>query len=132
MNPNMNLIHIVALLAVIQFFYFGVKVGRARVQYGIKAPAVSGHEVFERHFRVQQNSLELLLLFYPGLYLFGSHISPVWAAAIGVVYLIGRQIYAVTYVKDPSSREAGFIISLLASVVLLLGGLGGAIWQMLR
>ncbi|MBS0400336.1 MAG: MAPEG family protein [Proteobacteria bacterium] len=119
-------------LAALQFLYFGAKVGQARGRYGIKAPAVSGHEVFERHFRVQQNSLELLLLFYPGLYLFGSHISPVWAAAIGVVYLIGRQIYAVTYVKDPSSREAGFIISLLASVVLLLGGLGGAIWQMLR
>lgn len=119
-------------LAALQFLYFGAKVGQARGRYGIKAPAVSGHEVFERHFRVQQNSLELLLLFYPGLYLFGSHISPVWAAAIGVVYLIGRQIYAVTYVKDPSSREAGFVISLLASVVLLLGGLGGAVWQMLR
>jgi len=119
-------------LAALQFLYFGAKVGQARGRYGIKAPAVSGHEVFERHFRVQQNSLELLLLFYPGLYLFGSRISPVWAAAIGVVYLVGRQIYAVTYVKDPSSREAGFVISLLASVVLLLGGLGGAVWQMLR
>jgi len=119
-------------LAALQFLYFGAKVGQARGRYGIKAPAVSGHEVFERHFRVQQNSLELLLLFYPGLYLFGSHISPVWAAAIGVVYLVSRQIYAVTYVKDPSSREAGFVISLLASVVLLLGGLGGTIWQMLR
>lgn len=119
-------------LAALQFLYFGAKVGQARGRYGIKAPAVSGHEVFERHFRVQQNSLELLLLFYPGLYLFGSHISPVWAAAIGVVYLVGRQIYAVTYVKDPSSREAGFVISLLASVILLLGGLGGTIWQMLH
>lgn len=123
---------IVIGLSALQFLYFGMRVGQARVRYGIKAPAVTGHEVFERHFRVQQNSLEQLLLFYPGLYLFGAHISPGWAAAIGVVYVIGRQIYAVTYVKNPSSREAGFAISLLASTALLLGGLGGAVWQMLR
>jgi len=123
---------IVIGLVALQFLYFGVKVGQARSRYGIKAPATTGHELFERHFRVQQNSLESLLLFYPGLYLFSGHIGATWAAALGVVYLIGRQLYAVTYVKNPASREAGFAISMVATMVLLLGGLGAAVWHTLR
>lgn len=123
---------IVIGLTALQFLYFGIKVGQARGRYGIRAPAITGNEVFERHFRVQQNSLESLLLFYPGLYLFSGHISAAWAAAVGVVYLVGRQIYAIAYVKAPASRETGFVISMLASMVLLLGGLGAAVWHTLR
>ena len=44
----MNLVHLVAVLAVIQYMVFSVLVGRARVRYGVKAPATSGHEMFER------------------------------------------------------------------------------------
>ena len=122
-------VDIVIALAALQFLFFGMQVGKARGQYGVKAPASSGHEVFDRHFRVQQNSLESLLLFYPGLYLFSSHISPMWAAALGVVFLIGRQIYALAYVKDPASRGPGFLISMLATMVLLVGGLAMTVWQ---
>jgi len=35
----------------------------------VKAPAVSGHEMFERVYRVQMNTLELMVLLLPGLYL---------------------------------------------------------------
>lgn len=122
-------VDIVIALAALQFLVFGMQVGKARGQYGVKAPASSGHEVFDRHFRVQQNSLESLLLFYPGLYLFSSHISPMWAAALGVVFLIGRQLYALAYVKDPASRGPGFLISMLATMVLLVGGLAMTVWQ---
>jgi len=44
----MNYVHIVALLAIIQFIVFGMLVGKARGQYGIKAPAMTGNEHFER------------------------------------------------------------------------------------
>lgn len=37
-----------AALAILQFFLFGILVGRARAEFGIKAPATSGHELFER------------------------------------------------------------------------------------
>ena len=33
--------------------YFGVLVGRARLRYHVKAPAVIGDENFERAYRVQ-------------------------------------------------------------------------------
>ena len=96
----MAYVDIVTALAVLQFLVFGFKVGKARGRYGVKAPAVTGNEVFERHFRVQQNTLEQLIAFLPGLYLFSHYYSPRVAAGLGLVYLIGREMYAFTYVKD--------------------------------
>jgi uncharacterized membrane protein YecN with MAPEG domain len=128
----MAYVDIVIALAVLQFVVFATKVGMAREKWGIKAPATTGNEVFERHFRVQQNTLELLVMLLPGLYLFSRHISPVWAAILGVVYLIGREVYAASYVKDPAKRSAGFGISFLPVMALILGGAGGAVWHLIR
>jgi glutathione S-transferase len=125
----MMYVDIVIALAAIQFLIFGMQVGAARGRYGIKAPATSGHDLFDRYFRVQQNSLESLVVFLPGLYLFSGHVSPLWAAALGAVYLIGRQLYAMAYVKNPASRGPGYGISMLAAVVLLGGGLAMAVWH---
>ena len=123
----MACVDIVTALALLQFIVFGFKVGRARGRYGIKAPATSGNETFERHFRVQQNTLEQLIVFLPGLYLFSHYYSPLVAAAIGVIYLIGREVYSMTYVKDPAKREVGYGLTFLPTVVLVLGGLFGAV-----
>ncbi|HUX73388.1 MAG TPA: MAPEG family protein [Steroidobacteraceae bacterium] len=123
----MAYVHIVTALAVLQFIVFGLKVGGARSRYGIKAPAVGGHEAFERHFRVQQNTLEQLVAFLPGLYLFSRYFNPVWAAALGAVYLLGREIYAGSYVKDPAKRGPGFGLSFIPIAMLIVGGLIGAI-----
>ena len=123
----MACVDIVTALALLQFIVFGFKVGRARGRYGIKAPATSGNETFERHFRVQQNTLEQLIVFLPGLYLFSHYYSPLVAAAIGVIYLIGREVYSMTYVKDPAKREIGYGLTFLPTVVLVLGGLFGAV-----
>jgi glutathione S-transferase len=122
----MPYVDIVTALALLQFVWFGMQVGGARGKYGVKAPAVTGNEIFERHFRVQQNTLELLVMFIPGLYLFGHYFNPLWAAALGVVYLIGRQIYSMSYVKDPASRSAGYGLSFLPALILVVGGLIGA------
>ena len=123
----MAYVDIVTALAVLQFMVFGFKVGAARGRYGVKAPAVSGHEVFERYFRVQQNTLEQLVAFLPGLYLFSHYYNPVWAAAIGVVYLAGREIYSASYVSDPAKRGPGFAMTFVAVVVLVGGGAVGAV-----
>src|SRR5262245_12724402 len=85
----MAYVAIVAALAVLQLVYFGVLTGRARGQYKVEAPATSGHPIFERHFRVQQNTLEQMVIFLPGLYLFGHYVSEPIAALIGSVYLVG-------------------------------------------
>ncbi len=123
----MRYVDIVTALAVLQYLVFGFKVGSARERYGVRAPAVTGHEIFERRFRVQQNTLEQLIAFLPGLYLFGRYWHPVWGAAIGVVYLVGRELYSAAYVRDPAKRGPGFGLSFLAVAVLVVGGLCGAV-----
>ena len=122
----MAYVDIVTALAVLQFIVFGFRVGAARGRYGVKAPAITGNEIFERLFRVQQNTLEQLIAFLPGIYLFSKYFSPLVAAALGAVYLIGREIYAYTYVKDPSKREVGYGMTFLPMVNLVVGGLIGA------
>jgi glutathione S-transferase len=126
----MAYVDIVTALALLQFVYLGFRVGGARAKYGVKAPATSGNELFERHFRVQQNTLEQLIVFIPGLYLFSRYFNPLYAAALGVVYLIGRQIYAVSYVRDPAARGAGFGITFLPTVALIAGSLIGALMRL--
>ena len=91
----------------------------------MKAPAITGNETFERLFRVQQNTLEQLIAFLPGIYLFSKYFSPLVAAALGAVYLIGRELYAYTYVKDPAKREVGYGMTFLPMVILVVGGLIG-------
>jgi len=118
---------IVTVLALIEFLAFGILVGRARGKYGIKAPATSGHPVFERTFRVHQNTQEQLLIFLPALWMFGQLLSPVWGAALGLVFIAGRAVYAAGYIADAEKRGTGFLISSLANLVLLLGALYGAI-----
>ena len=126
----MTYVDIVTALALLQFMVFGFRVSKARGRYGVAAPAIAGNEVFERYFRVQQNTLEQLIVFLPALYVFSHYYSPLVAAALGVVYLIGREIYAFTYVKDPKKREIGFVLTVLPLAILIFGGLFGAIRQL--
>ena len=123
----MAYVDIVTALAVLQFIVFGFRVGAARGRYGVKAPAITGNDIFERYFRVQQNTLEQLIAFLPGIYLFSRYFNPLVAASLGVVYLVGRELYAFTYVKDPSKRDVGFGMTFLPLVILVAGGLIGAI-----
>jgi glutathione S-transferase len=122
----MAYVDIVTALALLQFIVFLMQVARARGKYGVLAPATTGNEIFERHFRVQQNTLEQLILFLPGLYLFAHYFNPLWAAGLGLIYLIGRQVYSASYVKDPKTRSAGFGLTFLPTLVLIVGGVIGA------
>ena len=118
---------VVIVIAVLQYIAFGALVGKARGRYGVKAPAVAGHEVFDRYFRVQQNTLELLIAFIPAISLFAIYVNPNWAAGIGLVYVVGRQLYLHGYVADPSRRSLGFSLSALPILLLLAGALLGAV-----
>lgn len=117
----MPFVALVTVVALLQFLYLGLQVARARGRYGVKAPATTGNEVFERHFRVQMNTLEQLLMFLPALWIFASFISPLWAAALGVVFILGRAIYALTYVRDPRTRSLGFALTALPTLAMLMG-----------
>lgn len=122
----MPYVHIVIGLALVEFLYFGLEVAKARGRYNVPAPAVAGNEMFERYFRVQMNTLEQLVIFIPSILLFGYYLSPYLAAALGVVYLVGRLVYLFAYVKDPKKRELGFILSVAPSAILLFGAIFGA------
>lgn len=121
----MNYIDLVALLAVLQFVFFGVLVGRARGQYSIKAPAISGHELFERAYRVQMNTLELMVAFLPALYIAGKYWPATYVALSGLVYLIGRFIYWRSYTAAPASRGLGFGLSMLPILALVIAAFVG-------
>jgi len=123
----MPYVHIVTALAVLQFIVFGFRVAAARERYGVKAPAITGNETFERLFRIQMNTLEQLIGLIPGLYLYSRYFSPYVAAALGVVYLLGRELYAFTYARDPAKRSVGFGLTFLPMVILLVGGIIGAV-----
>ena len=128
----MSVVAIVTVLALIVYMYTALRVGLARGQYGVDAPAVSGHPIFERHYRVQMNTLEQLMVFLPALWLFATYASAAFAAGIGVVFVIGRVIYAVTYVADPRRRTVGFLLGFLANVILVVGALIGGGLALLR
>jgi hypothetical protein len=123
----MDYIAIVTVVALLQYVFFASAVGHARGKYGVKAPAVTGHEVFERYFRVQQNTLELLVVLLPSLWLFAQYVSPLWGAALGAVYVVGRMLYFTSYVRDPARRELGFALSVLPALALAIGALVGAL-----
>ena len=123
----MELPALVTLLALIEYLVFTFFVGLGRAKYGIEAPATTGDEQWERLYRVQQNTLEQLIVFLPALWVFATYLSPTYAAAIGTVFLIGRPIYAIAYANKPSHRALGFVMGYLANAVLVLGGLYGVI-----
>jgi len=120
---------IVSLASLLLYFYMGLRVGRSRAKYSIAAPAVVGHPDFERDYRIQMNTLEWLPTFLASLWLFAvSWNSDRIAAAIGLVWIIGRVLYLTGYARAAEARGPGFGIQALAAGALLFGALGRIIW----
>ena len=107
-----------------------VQVGRARGKSGINAPAMTGDPLLERAVRVQCNTLEWLPIFLVSLWLFAIYWDELVAAGLGIVWIVGRVIYSTGYMADPAKRSAGFMIQMLASVVLLFGALGRIVYSL--
>jgi uncharacterized MAPEG superfamily protein len=127
----MELVVIVVILAILEYMVFSILVGKARGTYGVAAPAISGDPVFERYYRVHQNTLEQLIIFIPAIVIYGYYGNPTWAAAIGVLFLVGRPVYLMAYVKDPAKRGPGFLLGFAANVILLIASLVALIGNLL-
>ncbi|MFO1388503.1 MAPEG family protein [Cellvibrio sp.] len=122
---------IITLLSLLLFTATVVWVGAARIKYGVKAPATTGNENFERIFRVQMNTLENLVLFLPALWLFNEYVSFLWAGILGLIWLIGRVDYALSYARAAEARSRGYGVSAAASLVLLIGAAIGIAMRIL-
>jgi uncharacterized membrane protein YecN with MAPEG domain len=127
MQPH-SWVALVTLVAILVYVWMGLRVGAARGKSGIAAPAMTGDPILERHIRVQANTLEWLPIFLAGLWLFAIYWNDLIAAGLGVVWIVGRILYAVGYVADPAKREAGFMIQALAAAILVFGALGRIVW----
>ena len=121
---------LVTLGALALYFWTGIEVARARGKHGIKAPAITGNEDFERTFRVQMNTLEWLPLFLVSLWLCAMYWDPRITALIGAVWIVGRVIYMHGYIVAAEQRSMGFLVQGVTVLVLFLGGLVGAIMSL--
>ena len=120
----MEYVALVTVLLVSQYMVFMMLVGAARGKSGIKAPAVTGDENFERAYRVQMNTLEQLMVALPALWVSGMYFDSLVAALLGMAFFLGRVMYRAGYVKDPEKRGIGFGMGFLA----VLGLIGTALW----
>lgn len=128
----LHLTAIVTCLAVMLYFYTTMQVSRARATYGIKAPATIGNPDFERVFRVQMNTLEWMPIFLPSLWLFALYLSDLFAALIGLVWIVGRVVYMSGYTQAASKRGSGFTIQTVAALLLWGGAIYGIVARMLK
>lgn len=126
-------VYLVTLLILLEYLIFGYLVSRARSRHGVVAPAVTGHPEFERYHRVQQNTIEQLVVVLPAMWIFGLTLSGLWAAALGVVFVVARGWYAHGYItsKSGGGRHYGFMLGLYATVALLVGAGIGAVKALL-
>ena len=121
---------VVSLLALLVYIWMGLNVGRARGKSGIAAPAMTGDPILERAVRVHYNTLEWLPIFLVSLWLFAVYWNELVAAALGVVWIVGRLVYSTGYMADPGKRSTGFMIQMAAAAVLLFGALGKIVWSL--
>jgi glutathione S-transferase len=127
-----NFTALVTLLAVILYFWIGFRVGQARVNFGVKAPATTGNPDFERAFRIQANTLECMPIFLPAIWLAAIYVSDIGAALLGVVWIAGRVLYMRGYAEAAEKRETGFFVQAIAAGLLWLAALIGVGASMLH
>lgn len=118
---------LVVWLTVVLLLAVTMLTGRARGKYGIAAPAVSGHPLFERAYRVQMNTLEQAVIFLPALWLATQSGHPAWAGVLGLVWLVGRVAYVPAYMRHPPARHYPFLLAMTALLLLLILGAWGVL-----
>jgi glutathione S-transferase len=128
----LNFTAVVTLLAVILYFWIGLRVAQARGKFGIKPPATTGHPDFERAFRIQMNTREWMPIVLPAMWLAAIYVSDIGAALLGVVWIVGRALYMRGYTEAVEKREIGFIVQAIAAGLLWLAALIGVLASMLH
>jgi glutathione S-transferase len=120
-------LELITVLALVEYVVLTLMVGSARARFGVAAPATTGDPTFERYFRVQQNTLEALIVFLPAFWIFAQRVSYWGAVILGVIFIAARAEYARGYILAPEGRSRGAQLTLAANGILLIGSLLGLI-----
>ena len=119
----------VSLLAIVLYIFFGTRVAAVRQETGVNLPAVTGHPLFERVYRVQMNTLEWMPNFLVPLWVCAVYFSDLGAAVLGLVWIVGRFLYYRGYREATEKRLPGFVIQAFACLLLLIGAFAGVLLQ---
>lgn len=122
---------IVSALALLSYYFTLLMAGLARGRFKIEAPSHSGPPEYERYVRAHHNTLEHLVLFLPGLWLFAYSVSPYWAAGIGLIWPFMRLGYALGYHKAPEKRLLWIYLSMPPIYIFVLGSLISGVAQLI-
>jgi glutathione S-transferase len=122
---------IVTLLAVAFYFFLATRVAVAHGKFSVKLPATIGNPDFERIFRAHMNTLEWMPTFLLPLWLCAVYLSDVAAAALGLVWVLGRAVYFSGYSRAVEKRLPGFFIQATVCLLLFLGAAVGVVVRLL-
>ncbi|MDG1310750.1 MAG: MAPEG family protein [Porticoccaceae bacterium] len=122
---------IVILVALLQYIIFTMKVGATRGKYDVSAPKTVGNDLWERLYRIQQNTMEQLINFFPAMVIFTLYVSEIWPLLPGILFLVGRQLYAGLYFKDPTNSGPGEALSFFSNLGVVIASLAGLVMQVL-
>ena len=78
------------------------------------------------------NTLEWLPIFLPSLWLAAIYFNDLAAAFVGLVWIVGRVLYMHGYTQAPGKRETGFFLQAIATGVLWVSALIGAVMSLLH
>ena len=118
--PAILLTAAVTVLAVLVLLAFAIRVARTRRKVNIFPPAMMGAPELERALRIHGNTVEQIVIFLPALWLSSLYFQGWAPPAIGLVWCLGRIIYAVGYSKDPRARFPGFFLTIFPSLILIV------------
>jgi glutathione S-transferase len=123
---------LVTLLIALYYLWIGIHVGIVRGKVKIPAPAVSGDPMLERAIRVQMNAVEHAPAILPALWLAAVWMSDVWAAVLGLVWVLARLAYNAFYMANPASRGPAYGAQFFAIVILIGMGLVGGVMALIQ
>ena len=121
---------IVTLLAIALYFFFAARVAVAHGKFGVRLPATAGNLDFERVFRAHENTLEWMPTFLVPLWLCAIYLSDIAAAALGLLWIVGRVVYFVGYSRAVEQRLPGFFIQSTACMLLFVGAAAGIVMRL--
>jgi glutathione S-transferase len=121
MTMGMHWTALVSLAALVVYIWMLANAGHARGKYKVAAPSVDGPLEFQSALRVQANTVEQMVVFFPALWMCAAYLGDVWAAAGGLIWVVGRIVYAIGYYQAPEKRSLGFGITAFGSVALMIG-----------